>query len=101
MPFAIKDAVGKELDNLGWQGILREVSNCDRAAPIVAMPKKNGKFWISGYYKVTICEVLATDQYPLPKPNEVLATLAKGNIFSKPDHSQAYIQLQLDDASVP
>ena len=41
---AIKDVVGKELDSLEWQGILRKVSNSDWAAPIVTMSKKDGKF---------------------------------------------------------
>ena len=36
--FCFKDAVGKELDSLEWQGILRKVSNCDWATPIVAVP---------------------------------------------------------------
>ena len=44
VPFVIKDAVGKELDNLEWQGILRKVRNSDWVAPIVAVPKKDGKF---------------------------------------------------------
>ena len=41
------------------------------------------------------------DQYPLPRPDELFATLAKGKIFSKLDLSQAYLQLQLDEASIP
>ena len=66
MPFAIKDAVGKELDSLEQQGILRKISNSDWAAPIVAVPKKDGKFRICGDYKVVINQVLAVEQYPLP-----------------------------------
>ena len=54
--FAIKDAVSKELDSLEWQGILNKVSNSDWAAPINAgaVPKKDGKFWLCGDYKVII-----------------------------------------------
>ena len=78
MPFAIKDAVGKELDSFERQGILRKVSNSDWAAPIVAMPKKDGNFWICGNYKVTINQVLAMDQYTSPNPDEIFAKLAKG-----------------------
>ena len=41
------------------------------------------------------------DKYPLPKPDELFATLARGKVFSKLDLSQAYLQLQLEDASIP
>ena len=41
---AIRDAVGKELDWLEHQGILKKVSNSDWAAPIVAVLKKDGRF---------------------------------------------------------
>ena len=40
------------------------------------------------------------DQYPLPKPEDLFATLAGGKKFSKLDFSQAYQQLPLDDDSM-
>ena len=39
------------------------------------------------------------DQYPLPRPEELFATLAGGKKFSKIDLSQAYTQILLDDTS--
>ena len=39
------------------------------------------------------------DQYPLPKPEDLFATLAGGKKFTKLDLSQAYQQLALDDDS--
>ena len=39
------------------------------------------------------------DQYPLPKPEDIFATLAGGTAFSKIDLSQAYQQLLLDKES--
>ena len=44
VPFAFKDAVVKELDSPGPHYILRKVRNSDWPTPIVAMPKKDGKF---------------------------------------------------------
>ena len=35
------------------------------------------------------------------RPDELFATLAKGKILSKLDLSQAYLQLQPNDASIP
>ena len=101
VPFAIKDAVGKELDRLEQQGIIRKVDHSEWAAPIVVVPKKDGRFRLCGDYKVTINQALSIDQYQLPKPADMFATLANGTLFSKLDLSQAYLQLQLDETSLP
>ena len=39
IPFAIKEAVGRELDQLEAAGIIEKVSHAEWAAPIVAVPK--------------------------------------------------------------
>ena len=39
------------------------------------------------------------EQYPLPRPEELLATLAGGKCFSKLDLSPAYLQVPLDEDS--
>ena len=100
VPFAIRGALGSELDRLEQQGVLVKTSSSDWAAPIVAVPKKDGKFRICGDYKVTVNQVLNVEQYPLPKPEELFSTLAKGKVFSKLDLSQAYLQLRLDESSM-
>ena len=38
-------------------------------------------------------------QYPLPKPEDLFATLAGGKKFTTLDLSQAYLQLELDEQS--
>ena len=40
------------------------------------------------------------DQHPLPRPEELFATLANGKAFTKTDLSQAYQQMQLEESSV-
>ena len=99
VPFAIKDAVGAELDRLETEGILKKVNHSNWAAPIVAVPKKDGKFCICGDYKVTVNKSLDIDQYPLLKPADLFATLAGGQLFTKLDLIQAYQQLLLDENS--
>ena len=69
------------------------------AAPIVAVPKKDSKFRICGDYKVTVNKFLDVDQYPLPKPADLFATLSGGQVFTKLDLTRAYQQLLLDDSS--
>ena len=99
IPFAIKEIVGKELDRLTRAGILEKVSHSDWASPIVTVPKKDGSYRICGDYKVTVNPLLETDQYPLPNPKDLFATLCGGQRFTKIDLAQAYQQILLDDAS--
>ena len=99
VPFSTKDVIGAELDRLEAEGILEKVSHSEWAAPIDAVPKKDGTFRICGDYKVTVNQDLDVDQYPLPKPEELFTSLAGGQHFSKLDLSQAYQQLVLDKES--
>ena len=71
------------------------MSHSDWAAPIVAVPKQDTKF------RICVNQVLSVDQYPLPKPEDLFATLAGGTVFSKLDLSQAYLQVQLEEESMP
>ena len=48
---------------------------------------------------MTINQYLEVDRYPLPKPNDLFATLAGGQKFSNIDLSQAYQQLALEEES--
>ena len=52
---------------------------------------------ICGDYKVTLNPCLEVDQYPLPKAEELFVTISGGERFTKPDLSQAYQQMVLDD----
>ena len=99
VPFAIKGAIEEELDRFEAEGIIEKVNHSDWAALIVAVPKKDGKFRLCGDYKVTINPALHVDQYPLPKPEDLFATVDRGKRFTKLDLRQAYLQLRLDDKS--
>jgi len=97
VPFALKDAISKELDRLEKAGTLQKVSHSDWAAPIVPVPKGDGTIRICGDYKVTVNPYLDIDRYPLPKPNDLFASLAGGQRFTKLDLSQAYTQMPLHE----
>ena len=81
------------------ENIIFKVNHSQWAAPIVAVPKKDGKLRICGDYRVTINPVMNIDQHPLPKPDDLFATLAGGKIFSKIDLTHAYQQMPLDEDS--
>ena len=59
VPFAIRGAIEQEIRSLVQAGILEEVEHSEWAAPIVAVPKKDGRFRICGDYKVTVNPVMA------------------------------------------
>ena len=99
VPLAIKPAIDEELDRLEAEGILKKVPTSDWAAPIVTVPKKDGKFRICGDFKVTVNPVLNIEHYPLPKPQDLFASLAGGQKFSKLDLNQAYLQIPLEEES--
>ena len=46
-------------------------------------------------------QALSVEEYPLPTPDEIFASLSNGKVFSKLDLSQAYLQLPMDDESKP
>ena len=99
IPFAVKDALGRELDRLESEGILRKVNHCDWAAPIVLVPKKDGTIRLCGDYKRTLNPALQVDQYPLPSIPELLASVAGGKRFTTLDLTSAYHQMVLDTPS--
>ncbi|CAC5387068.1 unnamed protein product [Mytilus coruscus] len=53
-----------------------------------------------GDYKVTINQVSKLDNYPIPKTDDLYATLSGGQAFSKLDLSQEYQQIVLDEESL-
>ena len=48
MPFALEDAVGQELDRLEKYGVIKKVDSSEWAAPIVTVPKAEGKIRLCG-----------------------------------------------------
>ena len=87
VPFALKDSIDQGLDRLGNADIITKVRYSDWAAFIVVVPKKDEKLRICGEYKVTLNPSLEVDKYPLPKPENLFATLSGGKVFLKIDLS--------------
>jgi len=99
VPYALRDAIEKDLERLENLGVIEKVSYSDWAAPIVPVPKPDGSIRICGDYKVTINPLLEVDQFPVPKAEDLFSTLAGGKYFSKLDLTNAYQQVVLDPAS--
>ena len=99
VPFAIKELVGRELDRLEEADIVIKEDYSEWAAPIVPVPKRDGSIRVCGDFKVTINSHLNVDQYPLPKPSDLMTLLTGGKIFTKLDLTAAYQQMMLDEES--
>ena len=99
VPYALKAKVEEELDRLVKLKIYEPVAHSAWAAPVVPVLKPNGKVRICGDYKVTINPNANSYQYPIPRTEDLFATLNGGEKFTKLDLSQAYQQLMLDEES--
>ena len=66
---------------------------------MVPVLKSDGSLRLCGDYKVTVNSVANVESYPLPRINDLLASLTGGKVFSKLDLSHAYLQLPLDEKS--
>lgn len=99
VPYALREAVERELAKLEAEVVISPTSYSEWAAPIVCVPKKDDSVRICGDYKVTINPWLNVEQYPLPRTQDLFAKLAGGRQFTKLDLSQAYQQVQLEEKS--
>lgn len=100
VPYAMREKVEAELDRLVAEGTLVPVEYSDWATPIVAVVKSDRKsVRICGDFKVTVNPVSQLHRYPIPKIEDIFATLEGGKTFTKLDLSQAYQQLKLDAES--
>ena len=101
VPYALRDSVEKELQRLESLGVIESVAHSDWATPLVAVPKSDGSVRLCGDYSKTVNPVLETDQYPLPRPEDLMTCLTGGCKFTKLDLSSAYQQMVLDEESRP
>ncbi|KAL6463598.1 hypothetical protein MHYP_G00279890 [Metynnis hypsauchen] len=99
VPYALRSKVEAELERLQNQGVISPVKFSEWATPIVPVIKKSGGVRICGDFKVTVNPALCAEYYPLPRIEDVFASLAGGQCFSKLDLSHAYLQVPVSEKS--
>ena len=97
VPYSIRDQVAKEIDRQMELGILEPVKFSPWGTPVVPIQKKDGSIRLCDDYKITVNRETSTETYPLPKVEDLLASLAGGAAFSKLDLKHAYQQVVLDE----
>lgn len=95
----LREKIEVELDRLQNEGVIEPVELNDWACPIIPVRKTDGVVCICGDYKTAINKFSKLDRYPLPKAEDLLATLGQGTFFTKLDLSSAYAQMELDQES--
>ena len=99
VPYSLRSKVETELNRLQEHGVISPVEFSDWAAPIVPVVKPDGNIRICGDYKLTVNAVSKTDPYPLPRIEDIFASLAGGKHFSTLDLEHAYQQVPLAEDS--
>ncbi|KAI4885438.1 hypothetical protein NFI96_003949 [Prochilodus magdalenae] len=95
VPCALRPKVEAEIERLLQQGVISPVQFRDWATPIVPVMKKNGSVRICGDFKVTINPALCAEHHPIPRIEDLFASLSGGHRFSKLNLSQAYLQVPI------
>ncbi|XP_047037979.1 uncharacterized protein K02A2.6-like [Helicoverpa zea] len=101
LPLALRVPVENELKRLQDEGIIYRVDRSDYGTPIVPIIKPDGSIRLCGDYKVTVNKLLKDVHFPLPKIEEMFATLSGGEQYSKLDLKNAFMQLELSESSQP
>lgn len=99
VPYGLRDAVEAEIDRLRNLGIIYPVRNSAWASPVVIVNKPDGSIRMCVDCKVTINKYLKVDHYPLPRIDDLLASLANAKYFCVLDLREAYAQMAVADES--
>ena len=83
VPFPLRQKVEQELERLEQEGVVEPVTFLDWAAPIVPVMKGDGGVRICGDYKLTVNKVAKLEVYPLPRIDELFASLSGGQTFKQ------------------
>ena len=92
VPFALRGRVEQELDRLHESEVIKPVEYAEWAAPIVPVIKSDGSVCICGDYKVTVNRVAKVDSYPLPRIDDLFASLAVGKLRLPTDSTCRRVQ---------
>ncbi|GFR31198.1 hypothetical protein TNCT_332651 [Trichonephila clavata] len=99
VPFALKGRVENEIDRLEREGIVEKVESSEWATPIVPVVKTDGSIRLCADYSVTLNPNLIVPQHPLPRLEEIFASLNGGKQFTKLDFKHAYLQMKVHPES--
>ena len=95
----MREKIEEELFDLTKARIIGPIHYSEWAAPIVPVMKNNGKVRICGDYWLTVNQVSKCDTFPIPRIEDLIAQISRGQKFTTLDWDRAYQQLVIDDKS--
>lgn len=99
VPFALRDRVEKELNDLESAGIISKVERSDWGSPLVIIPKSDGSVRLCVDYKIGVNPLLVSSNYPIRRIDEILNNLKGAKYFRRLDLYKAYLHLRVDKES--
>ena len=88
--YDLRAMVEAELERLEESGVIKPIAFSEWVSPIVSVVKSDGERGrVCADFKQTLNPVTDMAHYPLPTPEDIFATLASGQSFSKLDLSHA------------
>ncbi|XP_062703875.1 uncharacterized protein K02A2.6-like [Aedes albopictus] len=98
VPFAFKEKVEAELDQLEESGIISKApsSEAEWGTPLVPVLKKDSSIRLCADYWITVNPFLVDNRHPFPVIDEIFAALQGVKYFSKLDLKNAYYQQEVD-----
>jgi len=96
---AWKQKIETEIDTLLAEGIIQP-STSPWASPLMAVPKKNGEVRICIDFRA-VNSLTTPDPYPLPRIDDLLATVASAKYLTTLDLTKGYHQILLTPESIP
>ncbi|BHF57996.1 hypothetical protein SprV_0100094500 [Sparganum proliferum] len=98
-PYAVAPKVDEELDRLQKADVIEPVQYSEWAVPIVPVLKSDGFVRICSDYKLTINSATKLNAYPLPRIEDLYASLSGGHPVTTSDLKHVYNQVVLDTES--
>ncbi|XP_014207663.1 uncharacterized protein K02A2.6-like [Copidosoma floridanum] len=99
VPYALREKVEKQLNNLVELGHLEKVDSSEWATPIVPIIKSNDNIRICGDFKFTINPYIIVNKHPLPHIDDIFRVLQGEKKFSQLDLTHAYMQIPVEKES--
>lgn len=99
VPYAMREAIEKELFTLQKEGIISPVDKSDWGSPIVPVGKPDGSVRLCFDYKVAVNKQLIDAHYPIPRIEELINRLRISKYFCKLDLFKAYLHIEVDEKS--
>ena len=97
VPFALKEDIKKEIENMLQLGII-EPSNSPYASPVVMVKISDGSYrFCCDFRKLNSVTIFDAD--PFGNPDAIVAKLTRGKFFSKIDLSKGYWQIRMKESS--